>query len=72
MYDADAAFLRQGNRQTALGHRIHGGRNQRHVERDVARQPGLQADIAGENGGMGGNEQNVVKSQCSLNYTHNL
>jgi hypothetical protein len=36
MDDADAAFLRDGDRQARLGDRVHGGRHDRQVESDRA------------------------------------
>ncbi len=65
--NADAAFLRDGDRQARLGDGVHRRRNERDVELDVARQTGLQADVAGQDSGVGGNEENVVKGECLLN-----
>ena len=36
--DADAAFLRQSNGKTRLGNGIHGGRYERDIQWDIARQ----------------------------------
>ena len=70
--DADAAFLRQRDGQARLGHRVHGGGKQRQVERNRARQAGGEADVAGQDRGMGGNEQDVVERQRFLQNAHGL
>ena len=61
MDDADAAFLRHRNGQTGFGYGVHGGGEQGQVERDVAGELGFEGNVAGEDLGMGGNEQNVVE-----------
>ncbi len=70
--DADAAFLRQRDRQATLGNGIHGGRKQGQIEGDVARQAGGEADIAGQDLRMGGDEQDVVERQGFLQNAHGL
>ncbi len=48
--DADTALLGQGNCQASLGHRIHVRPTaKRKIQRNVARQTGLQGNIAREN-----------------------
>ena len=61
MHNADAAFLRKGNRQAGLGDRIHRGRDQGKVEGNRLRQARFKIYIARQNSGMGGEEKNVVK-----------
>ena len=68
--EADAALLRDGDRERRLGHRVHRGRDERDVELDVARQPGLEADIAGQDAGVGRYEKDVVKGESLLDWTH--
>jgi hypothetical protein len=66
VHDSDAAFLRQGDGQARLGHGVHGRRNERQVEADVARQTRLERDVARHYGRMGGNEEHVVERQRPL------
>ena len=68
--DADAAFLRQSNRQARFGHGIHRGRHQRDIQGNFAGQPGGEADVAGQNVGMGGDQQDIVEGQRFLQNTH--
>ena len=68
--DADAAFLCHRDRERRLGHRVHRRRDERDVELDVARQPGLEADIAGQDAGVGRYEKDVVKGESLLDWTH--
>ena len=42
---ADAAGLRHGDGEAGLRHRIHGGRDDRQVERNRARQPRAHIDL---------------------------
>ena len=43
--DADPAMLRHGDRHRRLGHRVHGGRDQRDAELDLAGQPRAHIDL---------------------------
>jgi hypothetical protein len=70
VHDADAALLGQGDREASLGHGIHGGRYQGNVQADVARYLGGQADIAGKDGGVRGDEQDVVECECLGYHSH--
>ena len=45
--NAETPFLRHGDAHARLGHRVHGGRNQRNIQRDAAGQGGFQLDIPG-------------------------
>jgi DNA-binding transcriptional LysR family regulator len=63
MDDANAAGLRHGNGQAGLGNRIHGGRDNRNVERDRPRQLGRQVDPARHDGRMTGTEQHIIEGQ---------
>ena len=47
--NADAAFLRERDRQTAFGNGVHRRANQRNVKRYALRQPGFHVDF-GRNG----------------------
>ena len=64
--DADTAFLRQSDCQAGFGHGIHGCRDQRHAQADVASQLGFERNIARQYIGMCGDEQDVIKRQCFL------
>ena len=54
--DADATFLSQRDGETAFRHGIHSGGKQRHVQGNVASQPGRQAGVARKNLGVGGDK----------------
>ena len=45
--DADAALEGHGDRQTRLGHCVHGGGDQGNLELNLAGQLGLEADLVG-------------------------
>gem|GEM_PF-4526464 len=66
VYDSDAAFLRQGDGQARLGDRVHGRRDERQIEADVARQTRFERHVAGHYGRMGGNEEYIVERQRPL------
>ena len=68
--DADAAFLSHGNGQIGFGNRVHSGGHHRKIQGDFAGQTRAQLHIAGENFGVGGDEQNVVEGKCLLKETH--
>ena len=59
--NADAAFLRNRNRQVRLGYRIHGSRYDGNIQVDSARQARFEANLARQHGGMGGNQQNIIE-----------
>ena len=46
--DPNAAFLGQRDGETGFGNRVHGGGHDRQIQLDGARQPGPQADFAGQ------------------------
>jgi CBS domain-containing protein len=68
--DADAALLRERDGEARFGHRVHGGREERDVELDRPGEAGGEADFAGEDGRVGGNEQDVVESERLLDDAH--
>ena len=68
--DAQAALLGQGDGHARFGHRVHGGGQDRHVQPDLAGQPGRQGNVAGQDFGKGGDEQDVVESEGFLENTH--
>ena len=61
--DAEPAVLRHGDREVRLGHRVHGRRDQRDAELDLAGQPGADVDLGGQDRGMRRLEQDVVERQ---------
>ena len=63
MHNADAALLRHGNGHARLGHGVHGGREQRSIERDVAGELRLRADLRGHHVAVGGHQQHVIEGQ---------
>jgi hypothetical protein len=66
--DADAALFRDGDGHVRAGHRVHVGRHDRPLHRDVLRKPGRQVDrrriAALEDAELGGEEE-VVKGAAS-------
>ena len=63
MHDTNAAFLRDGNGQTGFGHGVHGGGYQGKVQADVAGELRRKGSVLGQDLGVRGDEENVVKSQ---------
>ena len=63
MDDADATLLGHGDGQARLGDGVHGGRDQRRGEGDVAGEMGLGADLGGNDFAVGRDEQNIVEGQ---------
>ncbi len=45
--DPDATVLRHGNGQAGFGHGVHGSRDQRDIQLNTARQPGLEGNVFG-------------------------
>src|ERR1035438_5394731 len=68
MHDADAAVLRQRNRQVRFRHRIHGGGDNRNIERDLARQAGAGIRLGRDHFAAGRFEKNVIESQTLREY----
>jgi hypothetical protein len=68
--DADAAFLGDGDRQARLGDRIHGGRDQRHIQPDPARDLGGEIDLAWQNFRIGRNQEDVVEGESFFEDAH--
>ena len=71
VHDAQSALLRHRDGEAGFGHGIHRRRQQRDVQRNGLGKAGLEADVAGNDGRMGREQQNVVKSEGFLNDTHN-
>ena len=63
MHDADAAVLRQADRRLVLGDGVHRRREQRDVQRDLAREARAHVDLLGEHFARTGHEQHVVEGQ---------
>ena len=59
--DADTAELGHGYGKARLGNRIHGGRDDRHVDGDVAGETRTDIDIARDDFGRSGFKQHVVE-----------
>ena len=59
----DAAFLRHGDGEARLGHRVHGGRDDRDIEADGAGDLRCDVRLAGHDLGGGGHEQDIVERQ---------
>jgi hypothetical protein len=65
-----AAFLRDGDCQAGIGDGVHRRGNQRDVEADRGREAGGERDVAGNDGGMRGDQQYVVEGQRFADNTH--
>jgi hypothetical protein len=63
VHDADAALLRDGDRQTRFGHGVHGGGDERQVQPDVARKLGREGCVFGQNLRVGWHQQYVVERE---------
>ena len=63
MHDADAALLGHGDGHARLGYCVHGGREQRGVERNFAGQLGLRADLDGHYVAQGRHQQHIVEGE---------
>ena len=53
-----------GDGRAALGHRVHGGADQRDVELDGARQAALDVDLTGQHLAVRRRQQHVVEGQA--------
>jgi hypothetical protein len=70
VHDPEAAFLCDCNRQSRLGNRVHGGRNQRNIELDFARQASPQLRLVRKNFRFCRHQQYIVESEGFLADTH--
>ena len=61
--DADAALLREGDRQARLGHRVHRRRDDGDADADPAREDRRGADLARQHARAGRDQQDVVEGQ---------
>jgi hypothetical protein len=68
--DADAAFLRDRDREARLGDRVHRGGHDRDLDADRAGEARGQRDFAGNDRGMRGDEQDVVERERGTDDTH--
>ena len=63
MNDAYPAGASHGNGHGRFRHGIHGGGQQRYVQRNGRRQPGRHIDHVGRNFRIGGHQQHIVEGQ---------
>ena len=68
--DADAAFLRQGDRQAGFGHGVHRRRDERQVEADVAGEGGREIGVARQDARERRHQQHVVERQRFAQKAH--
>ncbi len=61
--DAHASLLRHGDGQARLGDGVHGCREEGRVESDLPGEPGLGADLGGDDFAVGRYEEDVVEGQ---------
>jgi hypothetical protein len=64
------AFLRDRDRQTCLGHRVHCGGQQRNVQFEFSGEAGLQGNFSRQDARVGGKEEDVIEGQRLLNHPH--
>ena len=67
---AHAPLLRHGDRQARLGHGIHGGGHQRHLQGELTGQAGLEPDVPGQNLRVGRHQGYVVEGQGFTDQLH--
>ncbi|BBG30506.1 cation/multidrug efflux pump [Zymobacter palmae] len=71
--DADTTFLRHADGQARFGNGIHRGRQQRNVDRQLARQASAELNILRQYIGIAGDKKNVVKGKRFLgNAEHGM
>ena len=63
VHNADATLLRHGDGHARFGHRVHGRREQRGIQRNVAGQLGLRAHLRGHYVAVGGHQQHIVEGK---------
>ncbi len=68
----DAARLRHGDGEPALGDRVHGGRDERNVEGDLAGEPCRRVDLGRHHLGRTRFEQNIVEGEPFANLHETL
>src|SRR5262249_53400350 len=71
VYDADAALLRQRYGKVRLGYGVHGCRDDRNVQADIARQAGPGIDFGRNYFATGRFEKDVVEGQALGEYVLN-
>ncbi len=59
----DAAFTRHADRRPRLGDGIHRRRKKRDVQRDFRGQPGGKVNVLGQDGGSGGQQEDIIEGQ---------
>ena len=62
--DPDATLPGHGDGHLALGHRVHGGRDQRDLEGILGRQEGGQGGLTRMDEGVARNQQHVIEGQA--------
>ncbi len=71
--DADPTLARQGDREPPFRDRIHGRREDRHIEHDSGCDPGAGVDIRRDDIGRGREQEDIVEGQaepCELVSPH--
>ena len=68
--DADAAFLRDRDREARFGDRVHGGGQDRQIETDRAGELRAQIGVARQEIGVRRDQEHVVEGECFLENTH--
>jgi hypothetical protein len=68
--DADAAFLRERDREAGLRDGIHRRRDEGHVQADAAGQLGREIDVARQHLRVGGQQQDVVEGEGFTGEAH--
>ncbi len=68
--DAHAPFLRDGDRQACLGHRVHGGGHERKIQFDVSGELRGEGGVLGEDLGVRWHQQHVVEGERFAEKAH--
>jgi hypothetical protein len=72
VHDAEAAFLRHGDRQAGFGDGVHRGGQDRQVETDRAGELRAQISVARQEVGVCRDQEHVVEGECFLENAHGL
>ncbi len=68
--DADAAFLRDGDREARFGDRVHGGGQDRQIQADRAGELRAEVGVARQEIGVCRDQEHVVEGECFLENAH--
>ncbi|CAH1748622.1 protein of unknown function [Thauera humireducens] len=70
VHHTNPALLRQRDGQAAFSDGVHCSGHERDIQTDAPGDLALQAHIAREDRGVGGNKKDVIERQRLLNHSH--